>query len=103
MPSALRSIASFPPAQSTRTAPRPPAAEKAEHYLIQLSRPAMACEFAVFLNAGQYEQGFEAALAALDLVERIEAQLTVYRETSDVPRDQPRGGGTRHAGRASTI
>jgi thiamine biosynthesis lipoprotein len=58
----------------------------AERYLVQYSRPAMACTFAVFLNAGQYEQGSEAALAALDRVEALEAQLTVYRDTSEVMR-----------------
>jgi thiamine biosynthesis lipoprotein len=55
-----------------------------EHYLVQLSRPAMACTFAVFLNAGQYEQGTEAAIAALDRIEALEGQLTVYRDTSEV-------------------
>lgn len=61
-------------------------AEQGEHYLVQLSRPAMACTFAVFLNAGQYEQGSEAALTALDRIEELEGQLTVYRDTSDVMR-----------------
>ncbi len=55
-----------------------------EHYVVQLSRPAMACTFAIFLNAGQYEQGSEAALAALDRIEELEGQLTVYRDASEV-------------------
>ena len=53
-----------------------PSAGHGERYLVQYSRPAMACQFAVFLNAGQYSQAAEAALAALDLVERLEGQLT---------------------------
>lgn len=58
--------------------------EAAERYLVQYSRPAMACEFSVFLNAGQYEDGANAALAALDAVEYWEERLSVYRETSDI-------------------
>lgn len=55
-----------------------------ESYLVQLSRPAMACRFEITLNAGQHEEGSEAALAALDLIEELEAQLTVYRDTSEI-------------------
>ena len=58
--------------------------EGEETYLLHVSRRAMACEFEVLLNAGQYPQGTAAALAALDLVEELEAQLTVYRESSEV-------------------
>ena len=39
----------------------------------------MACEFEVCLRAGQYPHGTEAALDALDLVEQLEAQLSVFR------------------------
>jgi thiamine biosynthesis lipoprotein len=58
----------------------------AESYLLRLSRRAMACTFEVFLNAGQYPHGTEAALAALDLVAQLEDQLSVYREHSEVTR-----------------
>jgi thiamine biosynthesis lipoprotein len=44
----------------------------------------MACEFEVLLHAKGDPAGPEAAIAALDLVERLEAQLTVYRDTSEV-------------------
>jgi len=57
-----------------------------ESYLIRVSRRAMACEFEVFLNAGQYEGGTEAALEALDLVEALEAQMTVFRPGSEISR-----------------
>jgi thiamine biosynthesis lipoprotein len=53
-------------------------------YLVRVGRRAMACEFEVLLNAGQYADGIELAVAALDLVERLEDQLTSYRETSEV-------------------
>ncbi|HZZ30319.1 MAG TPA: FAD:protein FMN transferase [Pirellulales bacterium] len=55
-------------------------------YLTTFTRRAMACEFAVFLNAGQYPQGTEAALESLDLVEQLESQLTVFRDTSEIVR-----------------
>ncbi len=62
----------------------PPVAQAARTYLLTIARQAMACEFEVLLNAGQYPAGTDAALAALDLVEQLEAQLTVYRDTSEI-------------------
>lgn len=59
---------------------------QAETYLVHLSRRAMACEFQCYLNAGQYPQGTEAALAGLDLVDALEDQLTVYRPHSEISR-----------------
>lgn len=53
-------------------------------YLLRMSRRAMACDFELFFTAGQYEQATERGLAAFDLIEAIEAQLTVYRATSEV-------------------
>lgn len=53
-------------------------------YLVRIGRRAMACEFEVLLNAGEYPDGAEHALAALDLVDELESQLTVYRESSEV-------------------
>ena len=55
-------------------------------YLVQYTRRAMACLFEVFLNAGQHESGAEQAVAALDLVDRLEDQLTVYRAHSEISR-----------------
>lgn len=62
----------------------PAAPLAAETYLLQYGRPAMACRFEVFLNAGQYADGPAAALAALDKIESLEEQLSVYRETSEI-------------------
>jgi len=56
---------------------RPPA------YLLHVGRSAMACEFEIVLNAGEYPEGPEVALRALDTVEQLEAQLTVYRDSSE--------------------
>ena len=75
----------MPPARSAVELRRcAPATRRAESYLVRLSRRAMACTFEVFLNAGQYPHGTEAALAALDLVDRLEDQLSVYREDSEI-------------------
>ena len=46
----------------------------------------MACEFEILLNAGQYSHGPVTALAALDLVDELESQLTVFRDDSEVSR-----------------
>ena len=61
-----------------------PADASAAGYLLRISRRAMACEFEVCLNAGQYEQGTERALEALDLVEVLEEQLSYFRPTSEI-------------------
>ena len=50
--------------------------------LLHVGRRAMASQFEVYLNAGQYPQGVEAALEALELVETLEAELSLFRETS---------------------
>lgn len=53
-------------------------------YLIEVGRRAMACSFEVFLNAGKHDLSTQIALEALDLVEKLEDQLTVYRNHSEV-------------------
>jgi thiamine biosynthesis lipoprotein len=53
-------------------------------YLLQFSRRAMACEFELTVNAGQYVDAGTQALAALDHLEPLETQMTVFRETSEV-------------------
>ncbi|MDZ4780136.1 MAG: FAD:protein FMN transferase [Planctomycetia bacterium] len=58
--------------------------ETAGRYLISLKRRAMACDFVVLLNAGQHNAGPTLAMQALDLIEELEAQLTIYRDSSEV-------------------
>ena len=53
-------------------------------HLLSVSREAMACLFEVAFDAALYRDRTDAAVAALDLLEPLEAQLTVYRETSEV-------------------
>ncbi len=52
--------------------------------LLSVSREAMACEFEVLLNRGQHEKATDVALEALDLVQELEAKLSVYRSQSDL-------------------
>src|SRR5262245_20250951 len=52
--------------------------------LLSVSREAMACLFEIVFDAATYRDRTDVAVAALDLVERLEAQLTVYRDTSEV-------------------
>ncbi len=58
----------------------------ADTYLIQIDRTAMACDFQILLNAGQHDGATETALDAMDLVERLEEQLSWFRESSELSR-----------------
>lgn len=52
---------------------------------IHLSTRAMACDFSVIMNPGPGSQTMHAS-DALDLIHALEAQLTVFRETSELSR-----------------
>jgi thiamine biosynthesis lipoprotein len=54
--------------------------------LMSLRRRAMACEFEVQLATGRDADAVECVLDALDLVETLEAQMTIYRTDSEVLR-----------------
>ncbi|EAQ77808.1 FAD:protein FMN transferase [Blastopirellula marina] len=90
----------LPPPKSVKPAARP-ADEVAEagadgetpespaeqdSYLVEVSREAMACTFAIYLNAGQHRLGAEAAVAALDKIDDYEEQLSIYRSSSEASR-----------------
>jgi thiamine biosynthesis lipoprotein len=62
----------------------PPNGDTGPSYLVHVARRAMACEFEVRFNAGQYEHDTETALEALDLVEALEAQMSVFRQRSEI-------------------
>src|SRR5436305_3718997 len=64
----------------------PAPAPKAETFpLLRVSRRAMATSFEVVLPCGT-PHGLDAAVAALDEIDRLEDQLTVYRDHSEVSR-----------------
>ena len=72
----------------------PPESEQASRsYLVSVSRDAMACTFEIALNAGQYPHGTDAAIEALEVVERLEDQLTIYRDHSEISRLNQRAAG----------
>lgn len=52
---------------------------------IRLGKPAMACDFDVILNPGPVGR-LDAASAALDVIDALEAQLSVYRPDSEISR-----------------
>jgi thiamine biosynthesis lipoprotein len=55
-------------------------------FLVSVRRRAMACEFEVQLAASRDDDSMEHVFQALDLVESIESQMTVYRNDSEVMR-----------------
>ena len=62
----------------------PPDHPGGKSYLVHVSRRAMACEFEARFNAGQYRHDTETTLGALDLVEALEDQLSVFRQKSEI-------------------
>ena len=76
---ALDELHSLPAA--VEAAPEPPS----EFPLLRVSRRAMATTFEVLLPLG-LPDALTAAEAALDEIDRLEDQLTVYRDTSEVSR-----------------
>ena len=65
-------------------APLPPPSVvgvQAGSHLLSVSREAMACLFEIVVDAATYRDATDVAVATLDLVEQLESQLTVYRES----------------------
>lgn len=60
-------------------------AEAPVHYM-EYSRKAMAADFVIFTNAGEYENAFEAAVDALDEVSRLEKVLSYFLPDSEISR-----------------
>ena len=60
------------------------AASQKKGHLLQICRQAMACEFEVCLNAGQYPHGMDTALAALDMVDSLEDRLSIFRDENEL-------------------
>ncbi|MCA9246051.1 MAG: FAD:protein FMN transferase [Planctomycetales bacterium] len=44
----------------------------------------MACQFEVYFNAGQYLHDTATAIEVLDEIDRLESQLSIYREESEI-------------------
>lgn len=65
--------------------PRSPTPAVSEGFWLHLGRPAMACRFEVTLPS-ELDHHLDAAHAALDGVDRLEDQLTIFREDSELAR-----------------
>jgi len=56
-----------------------------DQIITEITRRAMATEFAIILP-GESSRGTEAAIDALDLLEKIESQLSIYHPESEISR-----------------
>ncbi len=65
---------------------QPQASQRAvvERLLLSVSRSAMACEFEALFNQFEYPQAADLAIEALDLIEQLEARLSIYKPRSDL-------------------
>jgi FAD:protein FMN transferase len=61
-----------------------PAMPLADLHTIVVGRDAMGCRFEVAFNAGEVPEATELGIAALDLVDEIEARLSIYRDSSEL-------------------
>lgn len=70
---------------------RPPS--RCSNYLEQYSTHAMACEFEISFNMHQYPQAGSGAMDAFELIAQLEAQMSVYREDSEISKINQGGTG----------
>src|SRR5437762_2179901 len=63
--------------------PRPQAPATREGFWLHLSRAAMACKFEITLPS-ELEQQLDTAHDALATIEALEAQLSIFRDTSEL-------------------
>ena len=61
--------------------------------LLSVSRRAMACEFEVLLNRGQFDNDVSRCVEALDKIEHLEHLLSVYKPRSDLSQVNRWGSG----------
>src|SRR5687768_14313570 len=66
--------------------PDEPAPSPGEFALVRVSRKAMATTFEVGIPVGVHQNPINAATAALDVIDRLEDQMTVYRDHSEISR-----------------
>lgn len=61
-----------------------PMADGPDLHTIIVGREAMGCRFEVVFNAGEVADATEAGCDALDLVDEIEARISIYRDSSEL-------------------
>lgn len=59
-------------------------AADADIHSLVIGREAMACRFEIVFNAGEYPQDTVAAIAALDVIDEVEGQISIYRDSSEL-------------------
>ncbi len=64
----------------------PASVEAVGYHLVRVSRRAMATTFEVAIPQGSHPQAIAAAEDALDLIDELEDQMTVFREASEMSR-----------------
>ena len=77
-----KSLENTTSSQQPTSSAKSPNQSESNSYLLHITRKAMACDFQIFLNAGEDEHATEAAVEALDIVEEVEDILSVYRSHS---------------------
>lgn len=65
----------------------------ADLHTIVVGREAMGCRFEVVFNAGEVAEATELGCEALDLVDAIEARISIYRPTSELSAVNAAAGG----------
>lgn len=60
--------------------------DSSTYHLVRVSRRAMATTFEIAIPQGSHPRAIAAAEDALDLIDQLEDQLTVYRDQSEVSR-----------------
>jgi thiamine biosynthesis lipoprotein len=80
----LRGMTAYDPPPRGGESRGPSSGEEDSSFLLEISRRAMATDFQVYLDAIRHKQDTEPALEALELVESLESQMTVYREYSEI-------------------
>ena len=78
--------------QPTRKSATPIAPDNSPSYLLHVARKAMACDFQIFLNAGEQQNATEAAVEALDGVEEVENILSIHRSHTSASKLNQDGG-----------
>lgn len=64
--------------------PPPPVSDDRPTEYVEISRHSMAAEFLIYTNAGEYRDGVDVALDALDEVTRLEKVLSYFEEESEI-------------------
>lgn len=58
--------------------------DRAASHFERYAKNAMACEFELLLNLHQYQNAADQALAAFSILDSIEDQMSIYRESSEL-------------------